>query len=48
MACAFAPLLTPLLPSGISVGFNFLGRDFFNAISEKARITAPHAAKAHS
>jgi hypothetical protein len=23
--------------AGISVGFNFLGRDFFNAISEKAR-----------
>jgi hypothetical protein len=28
---------------GISVGFNFLGRDFFNAISEKAR-TAAHSA----
>jgi ABC-type uncharacterized transport system fused permease/ATPase subunit len=23
--------------TGISVGFNFLGRDFFNAISNKAR-----------
>jgi hypothetical protein len=45
-AVAFSPPARPSLRAsaraGISVGFNYLGRDFFNAISEKARC-APRA-----